>query len=78
MKELLLAVHPRTKRTAVIGSVLLAFVLAVSAVFYFGAGRGFDYYFAKDAAEKLLTAARPLGVALCSVLLFSEYKARKN
>lgn len=75
MKEVFLQIHPHTKRAAVIGSLLIISVLAVSAVLYFGAGRAFDYYTAKDAAERLLTAVRPMGVAVCSLILFLEHRA---
>ncbi len=78
MKQLRMIIHPKTQKLAVAGLVLIACAVTASCVFYLGAGRVFDYYLAKDTAEVLLTASRPLCIGVCSLLLIVEHRLREK
>lgn len=78
MKKILSVVHRSTKVTFALGEALVVFLLVVSTVFYFGAGRIFDYHFAIDVSEKLLESVRPLSVLVGVGSLGLEYYLRQK
>lgn len=78
MKQLIMIMHPKTQKLALAGLVLIICAVATSCVFYLGAGRVFEYYSAKDTAQVLLTASRPLCIGVCGLLLVVEHRMRRN
>ena len=80
MKEIFKNIHRPTKLSLIIGWVIIAVIIAVSTVLYIGAGEVFDYYSAVSLSEKLLTAARPVSVAVFAASTGIEYcsKRKKN
>lgn len=80
MKETFSQIHRVSKTVFIIGCVIVAFMLAVSAILYIGAGELLDYYSSVEISEKLLETSRPVCVTVCIGSLFLEYflKQRKN
>lgn len=80
MKEILKNADRNAKRVLIIGWIIIAVMLAVSTVFYIGAGKFFDYYSAVDISEKLLAAVRPVSVGVFAASTGTEYflKNKKN
>lgn len=80
MKEILKNVHRPAKIALVIGWLAIAIILIASTVLYIGAGGAFDYYSAVALSEGLLTAVRPVSVAVFAVSTGIEYcsKRKKN
>lgn len=78
MKRIFKEIHRPARRVFVIGWLIVAAVLAASAVLYIGAGRVFDYYSSVEISEKLLASVRPLAIAVCALSLGLEYRARHS
>lgn len=78
MKEILKNVHRPAKYVFIIGWIIIAAVVAASTVLYIGAGEVFDYYSAVSLSEKLLTAARPVSVAVFAASTGIEYCSKKK
>ncbi len=78
MKEILENVHRPAKYVFTVGWIATAVVVVLSAVLYIGAGEFFDYYSAVDMSEKLLTASRPLSVAVFAASTGIEYYSKKK
>ncbi len=80
MKEILKNIHFPAKLALVAGWIAIAVILISSTVLYIGAGNFFDYYSAVALSEGLLTAVRPVSVAVFAVSTGIEYysKRKKN
>ncbi len=78
MKEILKNVHFPAKLALTVGWIIIAIILIASTVLYIGAGEAFDYYSAVDMSEKLLTAVRPVSVAVFAVSTGIEYCSRRK
>ncbi len=76
MKKLLKNADRNTKIMLIVGWTIIAVMLAVSTVFYIGAGKLFDYYSAVAISEKLLTAVRPVSVGVFAVSTGVEYYSK--
>ncbi|MBE6771757.1 MAG: hypothetical protein E7547_06410 [Ruminococcaceae bacterium] len=76
MKRIFSQIHRPTKRVFTFGWIIIILMLAVSTVFYIGAGEWFDYYKAVDVSEKLLAAVRPVTVFVCIGSLALEYSSK--
>ena len=73
MKKIFREIHRPARRVFVIGWLIVAAVVIVSAVLYIGAGRMFDYYFSVEISEKLLASARPVSIGVCVSAIGLEY-----
>ncbi|MBQ8762814.1 MAG: hypothetical protein IJZ07_01770 [Clostridia bacterium] len=80
MKDILKNIHRPAKFVFIAGWVVIAIILIASTVLYIGAGEIFDYYTAVGLSEKLLTAVRPVSVAVFAASTGMEYcsKRKKN
>ncbi len=73
MRKIFKEIHAPARRVFVIGWLIVAAVIIVSAVLYIGAGRVFDYYSSVEISEKLLASARPASIGVCVSALSLEY-----
>lgn len=80
MRKIFKELHRPARRVFVIGWIVIAAVVAASAVLYIGAGSVFDYYSSVEISEKLLASARPVSIGVCACSLGLEYRAirKKN
>lgn len=80
MRKIFKEIHTPARRVFVIGWIVIAAVVAASAVLYIGAGRVFDYYSSVEISEKMLASARPASIGVCVCALCLEYRAihKKN
>jgi hypothetical protein len=78
MKTIFKNLHRRTKYIVVFSWSAVVTLLFASTLFYIGAGRMFDYHFAVDLSETLLTLCRPASISACLASVFSEHYARQQ
>lgn len=78
MKNITDKIHTPAKRVLIIGFSVIAFMLAVSALLYIGAGRIFDYYSVIGISEGMLNSVRPISVFVCLGSLGAEYLSRQK
>ena len=75
MKTIFKNLHRRTKYIVVLSWAAVTIMLFSSTLLYIGAGRIFDYHFAVDLSETLLTLCRPASVFACIASIVSEHCA---
>lgn len=76
MRKIFIKLHRRTKYIVTISWAAVILMLFASTLLYAGAGRLFDYHFAVDLSEKLLTLCRPAAVIATLISLGSEYASK--
>ncbi|MBO5859219.1 MAG: hypothetical protein J6R20_05530 [Clostridia bacterium] len=77
MKNIFSSINPLSKHTLIFGGIAVMLTVAASVLIYFGSGILWDYYRGMYFANKLLECSRPLSVAVSTVSLCIEYRAKK-